>query len=170
MFRRFLMLVLMGAPVASAFAQTGFIERIQEPVKGKGTVTINQDQRLTNIINGLTLPDVSTQSADTENTNVQSKLPGRPAGKRVKARGYRIQVYWGGSQRVDQSKAISAGNKVTSIFPELEAYTSFESPHWRCRVGDFVSRQDAVEFLSKMREANLGSGAMIVRSEIFVYQ
>ena len=96
------MLVLMGAPVASAFAQTGFIERIQEPVKGKGTVTINQDQRLTNIINGLTLPDVSTQSADTENTNVQSKLPGRPAGKRVKARGYRIQVYWGGSQRVDQ--------------------------------------------------------------------
>lgn len=162
--------MLMGAPVASAFAQTGFVERIQEPVKGKGTVTVNQDQRLTNIINGLGIPEVPAQSSDSENINVQNGQPGRPAGKKVKARGYRIQVYWGGSQRVDQTKAMTAGNKVTSIFPELEAYTSFESPHWRCRVGDFVSRQDAVEFLNKMREANLGSGAMIVRSEIFVYQ
>lgn len=167
MFRRFLMLVLIAAPAASAFAQTGFIERVQEPVKGKGTVTINQDQRLTNIINGLGLPEVSTQSTDAETSNAQ---PGIQSGKKVKARGYRIQVYWGGSQRVDQTKAMNAGNKVTSIFPELEAYTSFESPHWRCRVGDFVSRQDAVEYLAKMREANLGSGAMIVRSEIFVYQ
>ena len=50
----------------------------------------------------------------------------------------------------------------------LKYYTSFDSPHWRCRVGDFITREEANKYLSKLRR--ISKDAMIVRSEIFVYQ
>ena len=88
----------------------------------------------------------------------------------MKARGYRIQVYWGGSTRTDEANAKRAGAKVTTLFPELQAYTTFESPNWRCRVGDFVTRQEASDYLSKLKEARLAKDAIIVKSEVLIYQ
>lgn len=153
-----------------SIGQVKFMDHIQEEVQGQGTVSVLQDQRLTDIVNGDSSQDEKTTPVESANKRADDDIPGVRTGKKVKVRGYRIQVYWGGSQRTDHSKAVRAGNIITSVFPELQAYTSFESPHWRCRVGDFTTRQDAAEYLHKLREANLGSDAMIVRSEIFVYQ
>ena len=86
----------------------------------------------------------------------------------TRVRGYRVQMFWGNSSRADQQKADRIGTQVTTIFPELKYYTSFDSPHWRCRVGDFVSREEANKYLKKLRR--ISKDAMIVRSEIFVYQ
>ena len=111
----------------------------------------------------------STKDKDRQKEN--TKVEGMGAiteGRRMKVRGYRIQVYWGGSQRFDQTKAIRAGSRVTSMFPELQAYTTFESPHWRCRVGDFRERKEAADYLAKLRKAKI-EGAMVVKSEILVY-
>lgn len=149
-------------------AQEKFTEHLQRSEAGQGKVTILQDQRLTDLVNGDA--KLETSGGNASDKRADEDLPAVKSGKKVKMRGYRIQVYWGGSQRIDQTKATRAGNTVTSLFPELQAYTSFESPHWRCRVGDFTTRQDAADYLRKMREANMGKDAMIVRSEIYVIQ
>lgn len=150
-------------------AQTNFMEHLESKVNGQGTVTVLQDQRLANIVNGNTILNSNTGQQQTQEGE-EEDLPIVNKGTKVKVRGYRIQVYWGGSQRTDQSRAQHAGTMVTTAFPELQAYTSFESPHWRCRVGDFTTRQEAAEYLRKLCDMNMGSDAMIVRSEIYIYK
>ncbi len=140
-----------------------FTDHIQSAVAGQGTVTVHQDSILDDMVNGKKqfVPEKKEERRD---------LPGIPRGKKTKARGYRIQVYWGGSTRADQTSAQRAGNRVSTIFPELRVYTTFESPNWRCRVGDFVTRKEADDYLSKLKSARLADGAIIVKSEVYVYQ
>lgn len=151
------------------FAQS-FTDNLTRKVEGQGEVTLVQDQQITELINGNGTAIGSTSTADRTTGLDGDTFPTAPVGKKTKVRGFRIQVYWGGSQRTDQSKAQMAGVKVTTTFPELQAYTSFESPHWRCRVGDFLTRDDANEYLHKLREAGLAAEAIIVSSEVFTYK
>lgn len=137
-----------------------YADRLQSAVSGQGTVRLHQDQRLTDLLNATTSV---RQERDDEPDTDSAK-----AGVKRKVRGYRIQMYWGGSQRTDQLKAQRLGAQVSYAHPELRTYTSFESPHWRCRVGDFTTREEAAAYLSKLRR--ITNDAMIVRSEIYVYQ
>ncbi len=89
-------------------------------------------------------------------------------GARKRLRGFRVQMYWGNTQRTDQLKAKRMGDKVTGAFPELKAYVTFQQPHWRCRVGDFKTRAGAAKYLDRLRK--IAPEAMIVRSEIIIYQ
>lgn len=140
-----------------------FIGHITSNVAGQGTVTVHQDTLLDNIVNGEKqyVPEKKEEKKD---------IPGIQTGKKLKARGYRIQVYWGGSARSEQTNAQRAGVKITTVFPELQAYTSFESPNWRCRVGDFATYKEAEAYLKKINEAKLIKGATIVKSEVYIYQ
>ncbi|MBO4663221.1 MAG: SPOR domain-containing protein [Bacteroidaceae bacterium] len=126
--------------------------------KTNGSVTLHQDQRLTNIIDGV----ATTQSSEDEPTAVQT-------GKKTKVKGWRIQMYSGDSSDKSLAEAKKAGNAVTRLFPELQSYVDFYNVSRRCRVGDFRSKEKAAEYLEKIREAGLGKEAMIVRSEIFIY-
>lgn len=145
-------------------AQT-FTAHLTHSNSGEGVVTLSQDQRLSNMIDyGVEGVQVVRTDATTDDEEPASA----PRGKRKKAVGYRIQVYWGNAQRSDQEQAERMGARVTALYPELEAYTSFRSPHWCCRVGDFATRSEAADYLSKMRR--LSSEAMIVKSEIYVYE
>ena len=140
-----------------------FTEHIKSKVEGQGTVTVHQDPAIDDMVNGV--KHASAEKKD-EKKDVKVALPG----KKIKARGYRIQVYWGGSTLNDKTKAQYAGLKISSAFPELQAYTTFESPNWRCRVGDFVTRHEAAEYLSKIKEARLTQqNAIIVKSEVLIY-
>lgn len=156
----FVISVLMFSAATSA--QT-FTEHLTRNVSGQGTVTIHQDSLLDHIVNGEKqfIPEKKEEKKD---------LPGIQTGKRMKARGYRIQVYWGGSARTEQANAQRAGNRITTLFPELQAYTTFESPNWRCRVGDFVTYKEAEAYLKKFNEARVVNRPMIVKSEVFIYQ
>lgn len=89
-------------------------------------------------------------------------------GARKRLRGFRVQMFWGNTQRTDQLKAKRMGDKVTGAFPELKAYVTFQQPHWRCRVGDFKTRAGAAKYLDRLRK--IAPEAMIVRSEIIIYQ
>ena len=141
-----------------------FMDHLTSTAPGQGTVTVHQDTLIDDMVNGKRqfVPEKREEKRD---------LPAIPTkGKKTKARGYRIQVYWGGSTRADQTNAHRAGTRVTTIFPELQAYTTFESPNWNCRVGDFGTRKEAADYLDKLREARLAQGAVIVKSEVFIYQ
>jgi hypothetical protein len=37
-------------------------------------------------------------------------------------------------------------------------------------VGDFVTREEANEYLSKMRESRLSANAIVVKSEVIIYK
>ncbi len=155
-------------------AQTKFVDELTKVVPGQGRVTVNQDERLTDIIN-CTTPSTSTDadpkmSKDKEETADETPALVTPTGKKTKVRGYRVQIYWGGSNRADQARAQHAAQQVATLCPQYKAYTSFESPHWRCRVGDFVDRHEAVEALKELKRAGIASEAMIVRSEVYIYQ
>ena len=136
-----------------------FIKHITSNVAGQGTVTVHQDTLLDNIVNG-------KKQYVPEKRDEKKEIP---AGKKLKARGYRIQVYWGGSARTEQANAQRAGAKITAVFPELQAYTTFETPNWRCRVGDFATYKEADEYLKKINEAKLSKGATIVKSEVYIH-
>lgn len=135
-----------------------FLDHV-EAKDGKASVVINQDARLLSIVNG------DNYNPDAKHTITVNKVV-----TKQKLKGYRIQVYWGGSKQSEKSKAQAEGYKVTAMFPELSAYTTFESPHWRCRVGDFASQKDAEEFLRKIKAAKIVSNPIIVKSEIIGFK
>lgn len=166
--KKTLVLFLLFIGFLSAHAQEGAVPKLENPsTPGSGKVSVVQDPRLSDMINGR----ASHRFDEEASTGRHERVPLVPERKRVmKTKGFRIQVFWGGSERTEQSKARAAGNKVTSLFPELQAYTSYESPHWRCRVGDFSDREEAQKYLNKIRKANLANGAMIVKSEIILRQ
>lgn len=139
-------------------AQGRFMDHITKK-DGKATVNILQPQRLTDFIN-----------CDIFDNEEKQTVEVLQVVQKTKVRGFRIQVYWGGNQQSEKNKAMAAGNKVTTAFPELEAYTSFESPHWRCRVGDFKTHQEATEFLAKIKKAKIVNDPIVVKSEIFMFK
>ena len=159
---------------ATMKAQT-FTSRVEAEVEGQGSFDIEQDPRLTAIVNGeevvpSSLATTSKVSAITTETKVRQDaddLRGKASGMHQKVRGYRVQVFFGGSQRSEESQAKKVGSRVTSMFPELRAYTSFASPHWRCRVGDFTKHEDATAYMHKIKARGI-SEAMVVKSEIYV--
>lgn len=154
------LLILSFLAIQATFSILGaqsFTQKLTTPTKG--TVTLHQDQRLTKIVDGTNYTSVTGDDGQ----------PLVKTGKKTKVRGYRIQVFFGDSSKADRDKAKKVGNAVTNAFSELEAYVDYESPHYRCRVGDFATREEAKEYLEKIKEAGLGKDAMIIRSEIFVY-
>jgi predicted Zn-dependent peptidase len=56
--------------------------------------------------------------------------------------------------------------KVKIWFEDLPVYTTFSSPRWTCRVGDFQTREEAMELLTTMRETGRFPKAIIVKSKI----
>ncbi len=157
-------------------AQTDFIDRLEAHVEGQGDIRVDQDPRLTDIANGVvivpsSLATTSKVNAITTESKVRQDnediVRSKESGMHQKVRGYRVQVYFGGNQRADQMKAQKMGDKVTAMFPELRAYTTFESLHWRCRIGDFVNREDASAYMHKIKAKGI-DGAMVVRSEVYV--
>ncbi len=139
----------------SAAAQTGFADRIQKDVEGEGSVRLIQDSRLTALVNGNGVPTVQRDNSPGDGRGVV----------KVKRRGYRIQVFQGGNTRVDKAAAQRVGEQVSEKF-DLIPYTLYNNPEWVCRVGDFRTREEAAEYLQRVKV--VFTGAMIVPSEIYV--
>lgn len=156
----FLLCTLLTTALSQLKAQN-FTESITSEVAGQGTITITQDSLLEAIVNGDMA--VETTPANTKKDDFDIKQ-----GKKQKLRGYRIQIYWGGSSRNDQMQAERLRARAASIFPQFKGYVGYESPHWHCRIGDFSTRAEAAEYLQRMRSLN--KEAMIVPSEIVVYK
>jgi len=156
-------------------AQTMFIDHLQQQGEGEGHFEIEQDPRLTAIINGeeivpstiATTTKVASISTESKVRQDADDLKGKASGMHKKIRGYRVQVYFGGNQRSDQTQAQKVGSRITSMFQELRAYTSFVSPHWCCRVGDFPKYEDAAAYMHKIKARGIAE-AMVVKSEIYV--
>ena len=145
------LLFIIGGTTLPAIGQSGIISSLRKDKLGQGKVRIFQDPVIESLL----------QSAKVETIDTGDQ-------KVIKATGYRIQIYAGNNTRAARSKAIEMGEEVSKEFPELAVYTSFSSPRWICRVGDFRSIEEADAVLRKLRASSKFKEVSIVRELILI--
>ncbi|HEV7351306.1 SPOR domain-containing protein [Telluribacter sp.] len=76
--------------------------------------------------------------------------------------GYRIQMYVGNVRgEADAAKAY-----IYQMFPDLNPYVSYSQPTYRVKVGDFMYRSDAEQYLEQIRQKYPSSIILSDRVEI----
>ena len=86
--------------------------------------------------------------------------------KVIKTSGFRIQAYAGNNTRQAKNDADRVASRVKEYFPELSVYTSFISPRWLCRVGDFRSIEEADAMMRRLKATGMFKEVSIVRDQI----
>lgn len=124
------------------------VKSLERTVPGQGKVTIHQDPGIEALIG-------SEHSATGEQ-------------KVLKAQGFRVQVYAGNNSRTARNEANQVAARVKEYFPELKIYTSFTSPRWLCRVGDFRSIEEADAMMRKLKATGVFKEVSIIREQITI--
>ena len=76
--------------------------------------------------------------------------------------GYRIQIYVGNVRQ----EADAAKSYIYQSFPDLTPYVSYSQPTYRVKVGDFMYRSDAEQYLDRIREQYSSAVILADRVEI----
>ncbi|CAG5009487.1 hypothetical protein DYBT9275_04510 [Dyadobacter sp. CECT 9275] len=76
--------------------------------------------------------------------------------------GFRIQIYVGNVRQ----EADAAKSYVYQVFPDLNPYMSYTQPTYRVKVGDFMYRSDAEQYLEQIREQYSSATILADRVEI----
>lgn len=111
----------------------------------------------------------SSGKAQADSLTASSRVHKAQTGRPVRRSGFRVQVYSGPATRDSKNRANAAAAKVRELFPHLSAYPIFVSPRWLCVVGDFLTREEAVEARRKLRESGAFTECSIVRSQVLVF-
>ena len=159
-------------------AQT-FTEYLTRSKAGEGSVILHHDSDIEALVNGqisyANIAPAAKRNAAPVVQHTDSLLTGDSSatetlqpiyGRRMRATGFRIQVYAGGNNRQAKAEAYRMAGLVRSTFSDVSVYTNFISPRWTCRVGDFKTREEAAEMLHRMRETQKFREATIVKSQI----
>lgn len=131
-----------GTHFSQAFAQTSspntIFDSLNEPGAGKGTVTIHQETAIRQMV-GRRL------SGDKVEKNAEQSF--------LKVDGFRAQVFSGNDQRKSKEEAARKEQMVKELFPDVPTYVKYAAPFWRLRVGDFSSREEALQMQRQLMEA-----------------
>ena len=134
---------LLFTALASAQQRT-LVQELERDVPGKGQIRIERDERLDSLIGKV--------------SEVQS-------GNKIKAVGYRVQVYAGNNTRASKERANEVDKYLRSRYPDLSVHTEFRNPRWRCTVGDFLYYEEAFETLRKLKKETPYKGIIILRNQ-----
>ena len=129
--------------LASAQQRT-LVQELERDIPGKGQIRIERDVRLDSLIGKV--------------SEVQS-------GTKIKAIGYRVQVFAGNNTRASKERANEVDKYIRSHYPDLPVHTEFRNPRWRCTVGDFLYYEEAYETLRKLRKETPYKGIIILRNQ-----
>ena len=135
---------------ALSVAQNNIIKSLERSVPGQGKVTIHQDARIEALIGEEYIP-----------TGTNNKV--------LKSQGYRVQVYAGNNTSRAKNEAHAVGSRIKEHFPELSVYTSFHSPRWLCRVGDFRSIEEDDAMMRQLRATGVFKEVSIVKEQINIH-
>lgn len=124
------------------------MQRLSDNKEGAGQVRVHQPALLDSLLVGGVM---HVKSSD-----------------RVKAVGFRIQVFAGNNSRSAHELAQKYADKVKKYNKDVNIYTLFVSPRWLCRVGDYVSFEEANMMMRQLRATGQFKEAVVVRDEIFV--
>ena len=182
--RLFLLVALLPLAV---FAQKDFVENVQKTKEGWGKVVINQDARLTKLVNNDTIiepkqkkdgvsPTPKTSNKIQKNGEIkvssdssETLINSNPAKiRRYKVSGYRVQIYAGSNSRNSRMEAEKTAQRFKGYFPKVPVYTHFYPPRWVCRVGDFRTEEQAETFMHQIRQLKAFSGTIVVKTAVLV--
>ena len=135
--------MLLFTVLASA-QQNTLVQELERDVPGKGQIRIERDVRLDSLIGTV--------------SEAQS-------GTKIKAKGYRIQVFAGNNTRASKERANEVDRYIRSKYPDLPVHTEFKNPRWLCTVGDFLYYEEAYETLRKLRKETPYKGIIILRNQ-----
>lgn len=184
--RKYFLLTFLLQFSLAMFAQEDYTDYLQKEKKGRGRVVLHQSKAITDLVNGKIRSPFDTRNtplpvrpvADSTMQNslevqgadslLSNMVPGS-VGQRVRANGYRIQLFSGGNSRAAKNEANMVGQRMKRLFPEVTVYTQFISPHWKCRVGDFRTYEEAVELFNRLKETQQFREAVIVKSKVNIY-
>ena len=166
-------------------AQT-FLDRLQKPVNGQGTVTLHQDSAINRIVldpqstvkpedrkpTQTTTPTRQNNTAANDSTRTTpATTPATTTTVRTRRviDGYKVQAFAGGNSREDRKKAERVANEIRTQLPNVAVSAHFYSPRWVCRVGNYRTREEARQMLSTLKGMGY-SQALIVRTKVTIYQ
>ena len=170
-------------------AQT-FLDRLQKPVDGQGTVTVHQDTAINRIVldpqstvkpedrkattttsntaSTATTTTTGTTTTSTETTTTTTTPTTTTTRTRHTINGYKVQAFAGSNSREDRKKAERIASEIRAQLPNVSVSAHFYSPRWVCRVGNYRTREEAQQMLTTLK--NMGySQALIVKSKVSVY-
>ena len=139
----FIVFLLLFTALASAQKET-LVQELERDIPGKGTIRIESDARLDSLIGTV--------------SEAQS-------GTKIKAKGYRIQVFAGNNTRASKERANEVDRYIRAKYPDLPVHTEFKNPRWLCTVGDFLYYEEAYETLRKLRKETPYKGMIILRNQ-----
>lgn len=165
---RLLLLFIFLTISYSAQAQNNILEHLQKDNK-QGKVRIFQSEQISQLVLGERLTKTTTISdllkeEEPTTTNANPAIPQRT----IKRAGYRVQVYVGNNSRRAREEANAVGARVKMAHPELRIYTTFQSPRWLCRVGDFHSYEEAHLKAQELRRISGFKEVAVVKDQINV--
>ena len=129
---------------ALASAQTTLVQELERDIPGKGQIRVERDERLDSLIGTV--------------SEAQS-------GTKIKAKGYRIQVYAGNNTRASKERAQEVDRYIRSNYPDLPVHTEFKNPRWLCTVGDFLYYEEAYDTMRKLKKETPYKGIIILRNQ-----
>ena len=138
-----LLFLFLFTALASA-QQTTLVQVLERDVPGKGTVRIESDARLDSLIGTVSEAE---------------------SGTKIKAKGYRIQVFAGNNTRASKERANEVDRYIRSKYPDLPVHTEFKNPRWLCTVGDFLYYEEAYDVLRKLKKETPYKGMIILRNQ-----
>ena len=72
------------------------------------------------------------------------------SGELSKMRGYRIAVF-SDSRANAKREAESLRDQIKNVYPDIEAIISYQSPRWRLRVGNYMTKEEADQAIVEMK-------------------
>ncbi len=126
--RIFLMFSILFCALYAA-AQSNIVQELRSDVPGKGTVRINQPEKLMQLMGSMVTID----------------------GKAPQIEGYRVMVYSGNNSRQARDEANKMAKYMRDKFPGAEVYVVFESPIRSCLYGDYRTREEAEAVMYKLK-------------------
>ncbi|KGE14695.1 SPOR domain-containing protein [Sphingobacterium deserti] len=130
-------------------AQTGVVE-----VQKDSLIGLLQQYRAENGINPTTARMVS----------LGSKVVDKKNAKRVKVRGFRVQIFSGASR----NEAYVVQSRFQNAYKDIGSYVTYNEPNYRVKVGDFRSRAEATNFMRVLRSQY--SNVFVFTEEIWAYE
>ncbi|WP_321479150.1 SPOR domain-containing protein [uncultured Bacteroides sp.] len=134
----------------SGLEAQNIVKSLERDVLGQGKVRIHEDPRIESLLGQEYISD--------------SLAIGNQ--QYIKLAGYRVQIYAGNNSRTARSEAQAIGAKVKDYFPDWKVYTTFTSPRWLCRIGDFRSIEEADAAMRKLKETGVFKEVSIVKEQI----
>lgn len=132
------------------------LQELNANVPGKGKVTVYEDENISRVLGRPMAPSRAVYTSVDGSTQYH------------KLRGFKIQAFSGNDQRTSKNEASRKQSQINSAFPEHETVVLFDSPFWRLRVGNFVTREEAEAVMKELRNAfpSFGKEMYIVVDEV----